>query len=493
MCRDRVLTLVLAALVASGAGAPVAFGDVCDAIPSIPMGPNPAKGACKLAKGVVHAAPTAISHPGHAAASLLTAPLNAAGDSVMQGVTAWVGKGAAWLVGQAGRLIDRSTTPRLQSAWFVRQYASMATLAALFALPLLLASVLQAITRRDAGLLIRAAFVQLPLAFLLTAMAVTVTALFLRLTDAMCAQVAGSVGNDAHAFFADVGHALGTLLAPAAGTGAAPLFAVFLAGLIAAVGAFFVWVELLIRSAAIDVAVLFLPFTFVAMIWPATARWSRRLLELLFAIVFAKFVIVAILSLAAAGLAHSRSADAFQGVLAGAALMALAALSPMVLLRLVPLAESAAHAGTRSGAGALALGPVAGPAAVMRRVSDTNWGVGAGGLRAAGIGAGGAVAVTGAAALASGAPARAVAALAPATASATAASPGSGDDPRPQATTAAAAPHPAPAAGAARPTAAPPPTTTTATATTTTSAPGPAPPRPRPRPDDDLPPGDDGR
>jgi hypothetical protein len=62
-----------------------------------------------------------------------------------------------------------------------------------------------------------------------------------------------------------------------------PLFAVFLGGLIAAIGAFFVWIELVLRSAAVYLTVLFLPFTFVAMVWPTTARWCRRLVELLFA------------------------------------------------------------------------------------------------------------------------------------------------------------------------------------------------------------------
>ena len=142
-------------------------------------------------------------------------------------------------------------------------------------------------------------------------------------------------------FLTDVGKSLSTLGA-ATGNPAVPLFAVFLGGLIAAIGAFFVWVELLIRSAAIYVTVLFLPFTFVAMIWPSTAKWCRRLVELLFAVIVSKFVIVAIMALAAAGLGQSRADDAFQGVLAGTALMLLAALSPLALLRLIPLAEAAA-------------------------------------------------------------------------------------------------------------------------------------------------------
>src|SRR5690606_18284091 len=138
-----------------------------------------------------------------------------------------------------------------------------------------------------------------------------------------------------------------------------PLFAVFLGALVAAAGAFFVWIELLIRSAAIYVAVLFLPFTFVAMTWPAPSRWCRRLIEVLIAIILSKFVIVAIMALAAAGLGQSRADDAFQGVLAGAALMLLAAFSPFALLKLIPLAEAAVHsAGARSGAGSSTLAPI---------------------------------------------------------------------------------------------------------------------------------------
>lgn len=340
---------------------------MCNDIPSVPLVPNPIKTGCK----VVSKVPEVVSDPGKAVTDIATAPLKAAGDEVMKGVTKWVADGASWLVGQAGKLIDETTTPRIASPWFTGQYGSMAGLAAVFALPLLLASVLQGVLRRDAGIVLRAAFVHLPAAFILTAGAVAVVSMLLTLTDDMSTQVASSVGNDATSFLSDVGKALGTLSATT-GNPAVPLFAVFLGGLIAAIGAFFVWVELLIRSAAIYVTVLFLPFTFVAMIWPSTAKWCRRLVELLFAIIVSKFVIVAIMALAAAGLGQSRADDAFQGVLAGTALMLLAALSPLALLRLIPLAEAAAHTNWRSGAGSQTLGPIAGPAATMRRVVDAN-------------------------------------------------------------------------------------------------------------------------
>jgi len=396
-----LLAAVLTLTAAHGLLVPaMARADVCDAVPSLPLVPNPAKLGCKAA---IHPIRTigrvahAITHPVQTIGHVVAAPLRAAGDQVMQGITSWVESGAAWLVGQAGKLINQTTTPRLQSPWFLRQYGTMAALAALFALPLLLVSVLQGVVRRDGGVIVRAALVHLPLAFALTAMAVVIVELLLGLTDAMAGQVAGSVGSDAEAFFKDTAKALSTVLVASGGASPLPLFAVFLGALVAAVGAFFVWIELLIRSAAIYVAVLFLPFTFVAMIWPATQRWCRRLIELLAAIILAKFVIVAIMALAAAGLGHSRSHDAFNGVLAGTALMLLAAFSPFALLKLIPFAEGAAHAaGSHRGAGASTLGPTASPGAVMRRALDANWGTaggtpglaGGGAHAGAGVGAG---------------------------------------------------------------------------------------------------------
>jgi len=330
--------------------------------------------------------------PADAIGDVVAAPVKAAGDEVMKGITNWVGNGASWLIGQAGRLIDETTTPRIQSPWFVRQYGTMAALAAVFALPLLLLAVMQALVRQDMGQLVRSAFVHLPLAFGLTAAAVTVVQLLLQLTDAMSAQVASSVGSDAAEFFKDTGKSLGVVLA-ATGGNPVPLFAVFLGALVAAAGAFCVWLELLVRSAAIYVAVLFLPFTFVAMIWPQTARWCRKLVEVLVAVIAAKFVIVAIMALAAAGLGQSRGEEAFQGVLAGAALMLLAAFSPFVLLKLLPFAE-AAIASAGGGRGALGRSlpgaSVMSPAMAMRMAMDRNNGGGGGGLRAAPAGAGGA-------------------------------------------------------------------------------------------------------
>jgi type IV secretion system protein TrbL len=300
-----VLALVGVAFAISAGSPSPALADVCSSLDTGPI-PNPAQAVCDAGKAVIDKGPVG------AVSDVVTAPIKAAGDEVMQGVTKWVASGASWLVEQTGSLIDETTTPRLDSDWFGRQYQAMVQLAAVFALPLLLLAVMQAVLRRDGQVLVRAVAVQLPLAFFLTAMAVVVTTMLLAITDQASSQVAASVGDDATAFFADVGKSLATITA-ATGNAAVPLFAVFLGGLVAAIAAFFVWIELLLRSAAVYVCVLFLPLTFIATIWPATSRWSRRLVELLVAIILSKFVIVAIMALAAAGLGQSRSDEAFQG------------------------------------------------------------------------------------------------------------------------------------------------------------------------------------
>jgi hypothetical protein len=119
------------------------------------------------------------------------------------------------------------------------------------------------------------------------------------------------------------------------------VFGVLLGALVVTLGALSIWLELLLRAAAIYISVLFLPLALSAMIWPAGWRWCRRLIEFLIAIIFAKVFIVAIINLAAAGLARGGLGDKFEGVLAGGALLLMAAFTAVALLKLIPLAEAA--------------------------------------------------------------------------------------------------------------------------------------------------------
>ena len=123
-------------------------------------------------------------------------------DAVLGGLSQWVASGAEWLLSQIGNVLISTTTIDLGADWFRTHYAVMTALAAVVVLPLLLVSTLQAVFRQNAGQLIRAFFVQLPLALLLGVVAIQIVILCLSATDAMCTAVAGGSGSDVNALLA---------------------------------------------------------------------------------------------------------------------------------------------------------------------------------------------------------------------------------------------------------------------------------------------------
>ena len=86
-------------------------------------------------------------------------------------------------------------------------------------------------------------------------------------------------------------------------------FVLLLVGLLVAMAAFVLWLELLVRAAAVYVAVLFLPMALITLVWPSVSHWCRRLVETLAALILSKFVIVATLSLAAGAVASGTAGN----------------------------------------------------------------------------------------------------------------------------------------------------------------------------------------
>jgi len=300
-----------------------------------------------------------------------------AGEFVMRGVTVWVTDAAVWVTGKVGDLVEGTTSPNLTASWFEGQYGAMVAVAGALALLMLMLAVIQSVIRQDVGMLIRAAFGYLPMAFILAGVAIAATGLLVAITDDISRVVVSGLGTKQSSnLLQAVGDAYKNALDESSGI---PLFGVFLGAIILAIGAFVLWLEMIIRDAAIYVCVFFLPLTFVAMIWPATSRWARRLVELLVAIILAKFVIVSILSLATAAIANTNvvngEGQTFERMIAGSALLVLAAWSPFALMRLIPMMEVAATSvGSQRSAMSAAAGSagIQSPAAYMRQAMDRN-------------------------------------------------------------------------------------------------------------------------
>jgi hypothetical protein len=294
-----------------------------------------------IARQICEAGAGAGRSVGNALSGAATGVVSAAGDSALRSFTSAVSSAGQWFLQKVGGLINGTTSPNVVNAnWFGSQYRVMLALAVVISLPILLVSVAQAIVRVDAMQAIRSAFVYLPIAAIFSAVGPAIAQILIDSSDWMSTAISHNAAANAQRFMTDTGSWLGAI---GAGTvnPAAPVFGVLLGAIVVVLGAFSIWLELLLRSAAIYVAVLFLPLAFAAMVWPTAGRWCRRLIEFLLAIIFAKVFIVAIIDMAAAGLAAGGLADKFEGVLAGAALLLMAAFTPIALLRLIPLAEAA--------------------------------------------------------------------------------------------------------------------------------------------------------
>lgn len=264
-------------------------------------------------------------------------------DAVLSGLSQWVASGAEWLLAQIGNVLISTTTIDLGAAWFQKHYGVMIGLAGVVVLPLLLLSTLQAIYRQSASQLMKAFFVQLPLALLLGFVAIQIVILCLSATDALCSEVAGGSGSDVKALLSGMTRGL----AVAVGDPSMATFVLLLVGLLVAAAAFVLWLELLVRAAAVYVAVLFLPLALATLVWPSVSHWCRRLVETLTALILSKFVIVATLSLAAGAVSSGTAGkgdagSGFASVLAGGALLVLSTFVPFSILRLIPMVEAGA-------------------------------------------------------------------------------------------------------------------------------------------------------
>jgi hypothetical protein len=262
------------------------------------------------------------------------------------------------LLSQIGNVLISTTAINIGASWFHTHYVEMTALAGVVVLPMLLVSTMQAIYRQNAGQLLRAFFVQLPLALLLGVVAVQIVVLCLSATDAMCSAVTGGNGSDVTSLLTGVSNGLVDSL----GDPTMATFVLLLVGLMVAAASFVLWLELLVRTAAVYVAVLFLPLALATLVWPSVAHWCRRLIETLAALILSKFVIVATLSLAASaissGTAGTGDAGAgFSSVLAGGALLVLATFVPFAILRLIPVVEAGA-VGHLEGARSRAMAPL---------------------------------------------------------------------------------------------------------------------------------------
>lgn len=271
--------------------------------------------------------------------------------SVVDGVVGALADACARVVQQLVLFLDRSSTVSFDTGWWAgtggqQLFASVLRLSAALMVVFLLLAVAQGVLSGEPAQSLRAAAVEAPLSVLGTVCLVAVTTVLLGVTDGASSLVLGGATGDLGRFSAGFGTKAALLTN---GLVAIVLAIVFL------VGALLVWVELAVRASLIYFLVLVGPVALSARVWPSARGAFRKLVELGVAVIVSKFAIALALALGAAALggggpdrvgdgAAAQVGQDLSGLLVGATLMLLAAFSPFVVLRLVPIVEGAAIA-----------------------------------------------------------------------------------------------------------------------------------------------------
>ncbi len=268
--------------------------------------------------------------------------------AILRAIAGWWASAAAWLLGLVGRVLTTTTTPPVGTRWFQAEMSVLLRVAAPIALLALVAAAWTAVVQGDLSVVLRAALLRLPLVVLLSAAGAGLVTTALGATDAVSSAIAGGSGHT-------VRTALQLMAQEVLSGGPAPAGVALLVAVVVVVGALALWLELVVRAAAITVLTASLPLVLAAALWPPGVAWARRVAEALGALIAAKVVIVLVLVLGVDALASSGTA----ALLTGAAMLLLASFAPYAVVRLVPLAESAAVAhleGIRHRATAAAVG-----------------------------------------------------------------------------------------------------------------------------------------
>jgi hypothetical protein len=266
--------------------------------------------------------------------SPLTSSLaHAAAGAVLDSITAALNSSAAWLVGHVIELATGAGQVNLSAPWFVARTAVMVQLLELVVVPLLLAATIGPVLRQDLRRLARVWGVGLPVAVLVGLSGAQFTQLAIGGTDALSQAIVGDPKNT-------LGGSLRGLSTAMVVPGAPQLVAAVISILLI-IGSVLLWLELVVRAAAIYVAVFFMPLALACYVWPATMVIARRTVELLAALILSKFVIVATLTLGVAALRGAPSAD---NAIIGSAILLIAGFAPFCLLRLAPIVEAGAIA-----------------------------------------------------------------------------------------------------------------------------------------------------
>lgn len=264
-------------------------------------------------------------------------------DLVVQFVFGLIADAVASVTNSIVDAMESTTAVDLQGGFFpaltpIRQTVlgmSMALVLALF-----LISIIRSLTAGEPGAIVRAALVDVPAAMLLTLLSVTVAWILIRIVDEASLAVTGDVG-------AAMGEFTASLVVVDALTGAGLLGMIF--GLLFVIGAILVWLQLLVRAALIYILIVLAPLGFATRAHPDTRQIARRTIEMGVALILSKFGVAVAFGVGATAIESGNGVVEgdginLSGMMAGVAVMLMAAFMPWLIWKVFPIAEAATAA-----------------------------------------------------------------------------------------------------------------------------------------------------
>jgi hypothetical protein len=267
-------------------------------------------------------------------------------DKVVTGIYTWLANGLALLVEWVWSVLDSGTTPRVTAGWFANDLAvQLGALALAVTVAMMLASGIQAaLAGRPEQIL--DAVRQGMWSIVASALTVTVIDLLLGLVDEASAMVWQSGRADLVSMIEGI-VVVATTTGPLATTFVGPLC--LLVGFVGLIG---LVVSLMMRSSLIYLAAALAPLVWSANVLPLFRGTARKLIHLTVALIVSKLAIVVSLVVAVNLIAHpsgdpdsasviNDGAAAVGTLLSGFVCFLIAAVSPLVLYKLMPTVEGA--------------------------------------------------------------------------------------------------------------------------------------------------------
>jgi hypothetical protein len=285
----------------------------------------------------------------------ITTPFTAAAgwawDTVVEGLTDWITKGVLALLTSMWNFMDTASSPKLESEWFYTSASSPFRIAMGIGIAMVSMLVLFALIRGVAagspGAVLRTVGHDLPVAIFAMVSLVAVSAAGIDLTDGLSDFIWAQTRDDAMVAMDNLGVTLMTQLPHMHFLGVA-------VALVLMVAMLFMWVVLFVREALIYLVVIYaVSFGLPSMIFPPLRDTSKKVLELLVALMIAKPVMVLALSVGVSALGGIGStgqpgdpvgdnmARELGTLVSGAITFGLAAFMPFLVWKLMPIVAAA--------------------------------------------------------------------------------------------------------------------------------------------------------